>query len=64
MSRDFVAGDANQDGEFNIRDAAYIAKMLAAQQGDQIPASGDYNGDGKVDIRDAAAIAKFLSKRQ
>ena len=64
MSRDFVAGDANQDGELNIRDAAYIAKMLAAQQGDQIPASGDYNGDGKVDIRDAAAIAKFLSKRQ
>ena len=33
MSRDFVAGDANQDDELNIRDAAYIAKMLAAQQG-------------------------------
>lgn len=53
-------GDANGDGIMNIRDAAFIAKMLAQGKADQLPESADYNGDGKVNIRDAAAIAKFL----
>ena len=54
-----VKGDANGDGKFNARDAAFIANALA--KGHVINSAGDYNGDGKVNIRDAAAIACALS---
>lgn len=56
---DRVRGDANGDGELNVRDAAFIANALA--KGYLINSAGDYNGDGKVNVRDAAAIARDLS---
>ncbi len=55
-------GDANGDGKLDVRDAAYIARMLAGGQGDEIPLTADFNGDGQVNVRDAAAIARFLAK--
>ena len=61
---DSVIGDANDDGKVNVRDAAYIAKMLATGQGSKLPASADFNGDGKVNVRDAAAIAKYLAQKK
>lgn len=61
---DSVIGDANGDGKVNVRDAAYIAKMLATGQGSKLPASADFNGDGKVNVRDAAAIAKYLAQKK
>ncbi len=54
-------GDANLDGKVDIRDAAYIAKLLANGEASVLPNVADYNYDGKKNIRDAAAIAKFLS---
>ena len=54
-------GDANGDGKLNVRDAAYIAKMLAQGKADELPESADFNGDGNINVRDAAAIAKFLA---
>ena len=54
-------GDANGDGKLDVRDAAYIARMLAGGQGDEIPLTADFNGDGQVNVRDAAAIARFLA---
>ena len=53
-------GDANGDGKVNVRDCAYIAKMLAKGKG--LPDKADYNLDGKKNVRDAAAIAKSLAE--
>ena len=53
--------DANSDGKLNVRDAAYIAKMIAQRMNSSLSIKADFNGDGKVNVRDAAAIAKFLA---
>ena len=55
-------GDSNDDGKVNIRDAAYIAIMLAKGTPEKLPEWSDYNGDGKINIRDAAAIAIYMAK--
>jgi len=57
-----LVGDANGDGETNIRDAAYIATALANGEVDKLPPSADFNGDGKANIRDAAGMAAALAK--
>ena len=57
-----INGDSNGDGVLNVRDAAYIARMLANGKGKDIPIIADFNGDNKVDVRDAAAIARYLAK--
>ena len=59
---DILWGDANLDGKVNVRDAAYIAKLLATGKGDTLPINADYNRDDKKNVRDAAAIAKALAK--
>lgn len=56
-------GDANDDGEIDIRDAAFIAQKIAGKRADQLGESADYNQDGKRDIRDAAAIAKNVARK-
>ncbi len=58
-----LTGDANGDGEFNIRDAAFIAIACAKGKYEDIPEWADYNGDGERNIRDAAAIAMYLAKK-
>lgn len=60
---DDILGDANNDGVFNVRDAAYIARMAAQGKLSEVPKCADYNKDNVVNIRDAAAIARFLAKR-
>ena len=59
---DVLLGDANSDGDVNVRDCAAIAKALAKNKTDTLPASADFNGDGEVTVRDAAAIARWLAK--
>ncbi len=59
-----LAGDANLDGKVDVRDCAYIARMLAKGQGDKLPDNADFNDDGKTDVRDAAAIARYLANRE
>ena len=58
-----LKGDANNDGKLDVRDAAYIARLLANGKGKGIPPIADFNGDGTVNVRDAAAIARFLAKK-
>ncbi len=58
---DVLYGDANGDGEVNVRDAAAIANALAYKTVDQLKGNGDYNQDGSVTVRDAAAIANMLA---
>ena len=61
---DIIYGDANGDGNVNIRDAALIASKLASGKSDELPQAADYNQDGSVNIRDAAALASALSKKE
>lgn len=60
---EYVLGDANGDGKFNIRDAAFLAAKLSRGESITIvdnPAA-DYNKDDKVNIRDAAKMASNLA---
>ncbi len=57
-----VTGDANNDGQLNVRDCAFIASMLAQGIVNKLPMTADYNNDGVVNVRDAAAMAKFLAE--
>ncbi|MGN0613836.1 MAG: dockerin type I domain-containing protein [Porcipelethomonas sp.] len=57
----FIYGDANADGNLDVRDAAYISRCLAEGRGTELPQAADYNRDGAVNVRDAAAIAQYLA---
>ena len=54
-------GDANEDGDVNVRDCAFIAKKLAKGKGSELPEKADFNLDDNVDVRDAAALARALA---
>ncbi len=55
-------GDANEDGTVNVRDAAYIAKMLSINQVYMLPdILSDVNQDNEINVRDAAALARKLA---
>ena len=56
-----LLGDANDDGKVNVRDAAYIAKILSIGQDYILPFYSDFNQDEKINVRDAAAIARVLA---
>ena len=58
---EIILGDANGDGKLNVRDAAYIARMLSQGRAEELPPSADFNQDGKVNVRDAAAIAIYIA---
>ncbi|MBE6845299.1 MAG: hypothetical protein E7508_06270 [Ruminococcus sp.] len=57
-------GDANNDGNMTVSDAAFIARTLAKREVIDVKENpyADYNGDGKVTVADAAAIARELAK--
>lgn len=70
-----MLGDANNDGELNIRDATAIQKKLAglitlddeysydfSTVKENIGYYSDFNCDDNLNIRDATAIQKFIAK--
>ena len=60
----YSLGDANHDGNVNVRDAAYIAHYLASRKNYLLPEEADYNQDGSINVRDAAVIANDIAKRK
>ncbi len=64
-----VKGDANSDGICNVRDAAYLAKLLSNKTSDEFGVfmdsissyCSDMNDDGYISVRDAAALANMLA---
>lgn len=58
-----MLGDVNQDDRLTVRDAAYIAKMIAQGKADELPEQADYNNDDIVNVRDTAAMARALSQK-
>lgn len=57
-------GDANEDTMVNVRDAAYIAKILSIDQVYILPFTADFNQDGVINVRDSAALARALASGQ
>lgn len=58
-----LLGDVNQDDRLTVRDAAYIAKMIAQGKADELPEQADYNNDDIVNVRDTAAMARELAQK-
>ena len=67
-----IAGDANMDGELNIKDATRIQKQIAGLvSSDAFLDSGvyhvlyygieDFNLDKKINVKDATAIQKYIA---
>lgn len=57
-------GDANNDGQFNVRDAAYVARYIALGKINELDLYyADYNNDGKIDVRDCAKMANELTNK-
>ena len=54
-------GDPNKDGKINIRDCAFIARMIIQGKVNQLDSRADFNNDGKINIRDSAGIARYLT---
>ncbi len=58
-----LCGDANDDGDITVRDCAYIARFLAENKKDELPAWADYNGDGEISVRDAAGLSRAIATK-
>ena len=59
-----LLGDANGNGEVNVKDATTVqkasAKLIALDENAKL--CSDVNSDGKVNVKDATAIQKYLAK--
>ncbi|MBR3988662.1 MAG: hypothetical protein IKK10_05090 [Clostridia bacterium] len=59
-----LLGDANGNGEVNIKDATTVqkasAKLITLDENAKL--CSDVNSDGKVNVKDATAIQKYLAK--
>ena len=57
-----VAGDANEDGSVDLRDATVIVRYLAGGWNVSINTeNADVNGDKAVDLKDAVIIRRYLA---
>lgn len=57
-------GDANNDGKFNVRDAAYVARHIASGTTEELDMYfADYNSDGRIDVRDCAKMAHDITAK-
>lgn len=61
---EYLAGDVNQDGKVNIKDATLIQKHIAklTQLDDVASACADVTADKKINIKDATMIQKYVAK--
>ena len=63
LTADLVKGDANCDCALNVRDCAYIARILSQGRGYVLTENADFNDDSKIDVRDSVEIARFLAEK-
>ncbi len=57
-----IAGDANDDGEINLKDAVTIRRYIAGGWDVTInEANADVNGDGEVTLKDVVLIRRFIA---
>lgn len=59
---DYVMGDVNADGEFNIADAVMLQSWLLGSKEINNAKAGDICSDGILDIFDLCAMKNSLAK--
>lgn len=59
--KDYVVGDANDDGEITIKDLTAIKRYLANWDVAVVEKACDTNGDGKISIKDVTHLARYLA---
>ncbi len=59
-AEEVLYGDANSDGDVNIKDATYIQKYCAGMVTELNRTASDVNVDGSVNIKDVTVIQKYL----
>ena len=55
------SGDANSDHKVDMRDAAYIARLISQGRFNELPKYSDFNRDGHTDLFDIIGIAQKVS---
>lgn len=58
---DFLPGDANGDGEVDLRDAVRVTQYYNGWDVEINLAAADANGDGEIDLRDAVRITQYYN---
>ena len=58
---DVIYGDANSDGEVNVRDVALLQQYVAGWDVTLNEASADANGDGEINVRDVALLQQYVA---
>ncbi len=54
-------GDANSDGEIDVKDVVLLVQHLAGWSASVDEALSDCNGDGKINIKDVVLLAQYLA---
>ena len=60
-SGDKLLGDANNDGDINMKDVLALRKQLAGMSSEINLINADCNGDGDVNMKDVLMLRKFLA---
>lgn len=63
--KNYTPGDVNEDGAVDLKDAALIARYLAAKNTSSLPAAfyapaADYNQDGEKNLKDVVALCRSV----
>ena len=59
---DWVAGDANQDGEINLQDTVSVVRYLVGGWGEMLSFDhADVDWNGTVDLRDVVLMQRYLA---
>ena len=60
-AEDILYGDANGDGNVNMKDVLILRKFLAGIDVSYVEINSDVNGDGNVNMKDVLILRKFLA---
>ena len=59
---EYITGDANDDGEINVKDVISIRRFITGSYGTEIHnEAADANKDGEVNVKDVITIRRYIS---
>ncbi len=61
VSREYLPGDANDDGSVDMKDVLLIRKFIAGMVDSLDESAADFNADGSIDMKDVLLIRRFIA---
>ena len=61
VSREYLLGDANDDGSVDMKDVLLVRKYIAGMVDSIDKTAADFNGDGEVNMKDVLLIRRFIA---